>query len=262
MIIQMQGGTINNSNNINYGSGNGTGNGYSDLGEAGQYEFAVISQVQGPNVSLVSSLNNTYSNTGHRRFQAIRVPVCVDATINSPTILAWNGNIGGVYAVLAETVRLGSISLQGKGFRGAPFVPNIAAPISGISTGGGPYVSNFRDNSVAIRAPNDRFNGPKGEGFIGYTTLTSTTYPSSFDCGKGAPGNAGGGGIFTDSGGGGGSNAGAGGDGWQATYSNTIFATNLNADAGLGGAAVPLNPLTRLLLGEIPILDKDMFSSG
>ena len=63
----------------------------------------------------------------------------------------------------------------------------------------------------------------------------------------GAPGNAGGGAIFTDTGGGGGANAGAGGDGGKFT---NLTAT---ASGGLGGASVPLNATERLFLGR-PIL--------
>ena len=48
MIIQMQGGTINNSDDLNYGAGNGTGSGFTDVGLAGQYEFAEVASVTHP----------------------------------------------------------------------------------------------------------------------------------------------------------------------------------------------------------------------
>ena len=84
----------------------------------------------------------------------------------------------------------------------------------------------------------------KGEGFVGSPRFPPfvSTYPQGFDCARGAPGNAGGGGNSIDSGGGGGANAGRGGDG-------RIF-TDSASKPGIGGAPLPLNVTERIFLGE------------
>ena len=203
MIIQMQGGSINNENQVNYGAGNGNATGFVDAGEAGKYEFATVRTALQPGTeyTLVENLSSLFNRTGNNRFQVIRVPLCTNITINNPVIPKWDGRTGGVLVVLADHIIMGEINLSGKGFRGAPDIPEDS---TGSTT---PLSESYRDNIAFTRLKLDiPFNGPKGEGFIGqprYPDLNqSTTYPEEYDCGMGAPGNAGGGGIFTDAGGG------------------------------------------------------------
>jgi hypothetical protein len=256
MIIQMQGGSINNSNTAFYGSGTSSGNGYTSLGSAGLYEFATVIS-SGPVVTLKNVLSNNYSSVGNNRFQAIRVPLCTLVTVHDPVIPPWDGSVGGVFAVLGESVILGNVSLQGKGYRGAPDIPDT----SGLILNWFPRQANYRDNSGVTRGPNGVFNGAKGEGFIGYSSYNfstpNTTYPGGFDCGMGAPGNAGGGGIFTDAGGGGGANAGQGGDGRRPNHTYVAF----DSEGGLGGAPVPLQPTQRLFPGQF-LLYHNSFSDS
>ena len=248
LIIQIQGGLINNTNDSNYGSSSNTGNGFTDVGNAGRYEFASVTNATISsgiiNITVEETLQYTYSSESNGRFQVVRVPLCRNATINEPSVPPWDGSIGGVFAVIAERVFLGNISLQGKGFRGGPDFK--------VTTdfGSNPF-PNYRDNSTTVGFMQDTpFNGPKGEGFVGYprfplpsSSLSDTTYPEGFDCGRGAPGNAGGGGSFSDAGGGGGANGGRGGDGRYPLFVGAY-------DPGLGGAPAPSNGSDRLFLGK------------
>jgi hypothetical protein len=249
MIIQMQGGTINNSDTPNYGSNNGTGNGFTDVGLAGQYDFAEVAEVATPNLilnlSLSQSLSFHFSSTGNNRFQAIRVAFCREATVNSTNVPAWNGSVGGVLVVMAERILLGNVSLEGKGFRGGPPVPYIG-DINVVTSR-----DSFRDNSSATRLSNlETYNAPKGEGFIGFPRFPNqsevTTYPDTLDCSKGAPGNAGGGSTWISAGGGGGANAGQGGNGGRHL--------NYPGKPGLGGAPAPSNATNRIFLGEKAVI--------
>ena len=240
MIIQMQGGAINTSDSSSYGSNTGTGNGYTSLGEAGRYQFVIVADVLVnssyyvvvPDVPLVYSFNGS----SPQQFQVLIVPFCDVAIINGSTpVPSWNGSVGGVLAVLANTIRLGNITLQGKGFRGGLQVDPV--------DGDGPLYESYRDS---LSPSGGFYNGRKGEGFIGRPRFLSdpSTYPDGFDCARGAPGNAGGGGNHRDSGGGGGSNAGRGGDGRSSSFSSTNF-----PKPGIGAAALPLNATQRLFLG-------------
>ena len=263
MIIQMQGGSIDNSNNNNYGAGTGSGRGHTDIGKAGQYEFASVklaaSQVNPQAVTLDAPLKFEYSSSMNNRFQVIKVPLCRFATVNSPVVPRWNGSVGGVLALIADRVRLGNVNMRGIGFRGGPEIP-FTSQSSTLNDDFGNDENNYRDaTTVTMRNSDDQYNGPKGEGFIGvaryplYTSTfvqrayTNTTYPGGFDCGRGAPGNAGGGGNWVDSGAGGGGNGGRGADGKISTFT---FSLN-NNPPGRGGSSAPSNAINRLFLGTI-----------
>ena len=88
MIIQMQGGNISNSNDLNYGADQGTGNGFTDVGTAGQYEFASVASVAKPNVTLLQPLQFNYSSTGNNRFQVILVSLCKEVNVSNPFVPA------------------------------------------------------------------------------------------------------------------------------------------------------------------------------
>ena len=247
MIIQMQGGIINNSDDLNYGAGNGTGSGFTDVGLAGQYEFAEVASVTTGAITLSKPLAFNYSSANNNRFQAIRVALCREATVNNPHVPAWNGSVGGVLVVLADHIRLGDVSLEGKGFRGGPKIIFNTQ----INDGSLIDTARFRDNSTSTRLNDSSlYNAPKGEGFIGFprfldqVPLNTTTYPEGFDCAKGAPGNAGGGSNWRDAGGGGGANGGKGGDGSWIDIEPWV------SSPGLGGAPAPSNATNRIFLGK------------
>jgi hypothetical protein len=254
LVIQMQGATFNAANSSAYGDGS-TGSGYTSA-TAGTYEYVVANgalATTGGTLAIKGTNSNglihAYTASGSSRFQVIRVPQYNAPTIGSAlTALAWNGTAGGVLAVDAENLVFGNsatISVDGQGFRGGG-----ARQLSGDSTAGnGDYMNSNAKNA----------HGQKGEGIAGtptyvYSSVSSTEtgsgtadgYPGG-DMGRGAPGNAGGGGADADvpandqnTGGGGGGNGGAGGVGGKSWSSNIAY-------GGLGGKFTPSQ--TQLVMG-------------
>ena len=262
LVVQMQGAEINSTNTGAYGDGVAGDPAQGTLAtnySAGQFEYARVSSVAGATIGLAGSgvnggLNNTYRNAastatvGAYRYQIIRVPQYSTAVLSAatpPTALAWNGTIGGILALdAASTVNLNgaTINVTGQGFR-----PGLQRARSGTSSGG--YANT--DYRTPTSAP---INGQKAEGIAGtprWVTGNADTvgdgYPNG-DFGRGAPGNAGGGGTDglpsnngENSGGGGGGNGGAGGRGGNTWNSNL-------PRGGVGGAAVSAGP-TSIVLG-------------
>lgn len=270
MLIQMQDGAINSSNSSVYGSGTGTGAGTTSIGGTGRYEFVRANVVSGGNVTFSPALTHSYVNAnatagaGQRRYQIIRVPQYADVTLNGVTAPPWGRDgasteTGGVVVIdAAGTITLGSATVEGqtgravfvagRGFRGA----------GGVGGSGSGTDVDWRAQDTGAFATTT--HGGKGEGIAGTPRFLSvktnnygaavtsanlllldngsTGYPLG-DRGRGAPGNAGGGGTegspaaFSNSrnaGGGGGANYAAGGLGgrpWNAP---------LNDTGGRGGA--------------------------
>lgn len=266
LVMQMQDAAIDSSNTVAYGNG-ATGSGFTNLNNSGIYEYvrATASPFGGvmpiAGAGAGGGLLYAYTNAaatatqGQRRFQVIRVPQYVNATLSSTlTALAWNGTVGGVLAIDVQgTLALGSatVSLTGLGFRGGVGLQMNNAGV-GAST-------DFRTTAPAAYAGVNVVgaNGAKGEGiagtprwvFSGGTFLNTGVegYPNG-SMARGAPGNAGGGGTDGDppnndenSGGGGGGNGGTGGQGGNSWNSNL-------AVGGRGGAAFPALP-NRVALG-------------
>jgi uncharacterized repeat protein (TIGR01451 family) len=303
MIIQMQGADIDSTNTASYGDGSSGNNpnqgatNYPATGvangnlttnfTAGLYEYAVAKSdvpLTGGTLDLTSPLINSYSNVnntgntsaGQRRFQVIRVPqysssssaaTSISSMLTAP---AWNGVKGGIFAMdVAGTLTFagGTIDMNGKGFRG----------------GGGKQYRGDTTNppllfTDVVTLSTRLANGSKGEGIAGTpkylldgntassTLITGTTegYPNG-SLGRGAPGNAGGGGSDGypqtkingvdvpvanpgtnygngyNAGGGGGSNGGIGGKGGR-TWSSAL------PYGGDGGSVFPASP-TRLIMG-------------
>ena len=250
MIIQMQGGTINPTDSSNYGGGVGFGGTGYLTNNAGFYEFNIVQSAiyQSAtlfNLQLLLPLENAYSSSGNNAFQVLTVPLCNTATFlnNNIVSIPWDGKTGGIISLLAYqdiTVDNSIISASSQGFRGAP---DYDVPTSDPS-----YPTNFFASPIMMTSR----TGFKGEGFIGYPTFGSvaTNYPFSWDCGMGAPGNAGGGGNSIDSGGAGGSNGGNGGSGGDA--GQIVPGTGIvNVPGGIGAARItPFNPL-KLYFGTI-----------
>jgi uncharacterized repeat protein (TIGR01451 family)/fimbrial isopeptide formation D2 family protein len=281
LVIQMQDGTFNSSNNSAYGANNGTGRGATSVGGAGLYEYVVATSASGGGGAvsirglgagngLVNAYTNAAPNTtagagaqGQRRFQVVRVPQYSSATIaGTITAPAWNGSTGGIVAFdVAGTLALGggTINVQGLGFRGG----GGRALTGGRAAGGNPnpastdyaYFSSTPATSTAGA------HGSKAEGILGrpryvFNPQTNTVeelsptaegYPNG-SYARGAPGNAGGGGSDSaptnneqNSGGGGGANGGDGGRGGNTWSANATI-------GGLGGVAVA-NAANRVVMG-------------
>jgi hypothetical protein len=237
LIIQMQDADINYTDTSNYGAGNGTGAGSTDIHNTGLYEYVVAKNSVGMGGDTIqiqgTGLLNSYpqeaatATHGQRTYQVVRVPQYTNAalsgTIRSPG--AWNGRSGGVVVIdVANTFTFsnGTVEVQDKGFRGGggttnsdtyPDKEDEAFRTDGdVSRGGvkgegiaGTPLYVFDGNSTA----NTGIDGyPRSASQDSHTTVGTTDGGSRA---RGALGNAGGGGDQHNSGGGG--NWGAGGQG-------------------------------------------------
>jgi len=179
-IIQMQGASMQ-------GGQWWAGYGYiSDYNNAGLYEFAQVSSVQGTNIiNLSCGLLNSYTATG--KVQVVRVPRYTTLTVNNGAVLTsdpWDGNKGGVLVIenLNNIDINGNWDVSGKGFRG------------------GNLTEGANQTSIPYYCTTDStYGAKKGEGIAG-GGLADGKY------GRGAPANGGGGGNAHNAGGGGGSN--------------------------------------------------------
>jgi hypothetical protein len=281
LIIQMQGADYNSANSDAYGDGvaGGDASGYvtSNL-MAGRYEYNTVSSYNNGSglVNFNYSLANNYytraytASTGIRTYQVIRVPRYYNLTINassSITAPTWNGISGGVVVIeAANTVTInGSVTANALGFRGGG--GKLFAGVTAGNTNGSGAITNtdFRWASPVTTAANTT-GGAKGEGIAGTpiytltngaTNATTGTLEGYIDgaLGRGAPGNAGGGGTDGDPGqnrfnpgGGGGGNGGAGGkggSGWDNGPGNPLTYPS----GGYGGSAFAEGSLQRLILG-------------
>jgi uncharacterized repeat protein (TIGR01451 family) len=292
MIIQMQGASINDEDDIRYGDGTGDAgvqlpstlsqaNGYTNLGQAGLFEYVRVTSAAGNNIGFTPALTNAYDqNTTtqpRRTYQVIRVPQYPSASISSasPVVsVPWNGTTGGVVSIdvagaLSTTGSGPHINASNQGFRGGSqggrdagygyttYRSGLTAAGGGKGEGiagtprfvslytGGSFDSGtgFADAVGFPATPNAvRDNGV---GNMGYPMSGTTTYG---DFSRGAPANAGGGGNAHNAGGGGGGNGGVGGNGGQ-TYNGD---GGLRDVGGYGGSRLPQasSPVaTRIYMG-------------
>lgn len=277
LVIQMQDASINDSNSVAYGNGY-TGQGFTNLNSAGDYEFvtatgpiaagAIPISGAGAGNGLVFAYHESAetATAGQSTYQVIVVPQYTTAsfsTTSPPTALAWNGSTGGVFVIdTSSTLSLNgaTIAVDGLGFRGG----------AGMELqGGGGATTDYRQPAVATYAgvAEAGWDAPKGEGIAGTPAwvqtstsylATGTGYPSGTagtdgSFARGAPGNAGGGGTDGDpqtaspngndenAGGGGGGNGGAGG------FGGNSWSNNLSV-GGEGGAVFPAT-INRVVMG-------------
>jgi len=276
LVIQMQDATINDNNTIAYGNAS-TGQGFTALNSAGNYEFVTAQSTVGTgggSVTIAGSGSGgglvfnyheaaASANAGQSTYQVIIVPQYTTLSLSAttpPTALAWNGSTGGVLALdTSSTLTLNgaTVSVSGQGFRGG----------AGMQLSGGTgAITDYRQpapgayTGAAGGVAGDDAN--KGEGIAGTpawvesgTTFlqTNSSYPSGTagtdgSMARGAPGNAGGGGTDADpgandenAGGGGGGNGGAGGFGGDSWNSNLSV-------GGEGGTVFPAT-INRLAMG-------------
>jgi len=264
LIMQMQGATYNATNGGAYGDGS-SGSGVTSLNGVGKYEYVRVTSVSsatsfagGATVGVQGGSGagtiNAYSNTGTNRYQVIRVPQYSAVTITGTLQPSrWDGARGGVVVIdVAGTLTFngGTISAAGLGFRGA----------QGRQLGGDGALA--ATDFCAITTANTF--GAKGEGIAGQPRdmLDQTTGAAdaagldNYACGafttgrqqgRGAPGNAGGGGTDANpggndqnTGGGGGGGLGDGGIG-----GNAWFAAATRGGLGGRGVAQTVSLLTQ-----------------
>jgi len=195
-IIQMQGASVNC-----FIFGSGAGPQASNFGRitnynnAGNNEYAQVSQIAGNIITVDCGLRNNYTIAG--KVQVLRVPRYTTLNIaNTGTILcpAWNGTVGGAIAIEvngATTINAsGRINASSTGFRGG---------ITIGKTGGFGFAGQWGHNNQSEGAY-------KGESIAGDVVTYSVGFQGAY-C-KGAVANGGGGGNGNNGGGGGGANGG------------------------------------------------------
>ena len=264
LVMQMQDGALNSSNNSNYGAGNGTGQGTTSVGNAGRYEFVRADSVSGGSVTFSPALTYSYSSSaatttaGQRRYQIIRVPQYANVSVSGVTAPAWGGTLGSETGGVVVIDASGTLTLSGSAVEGQS---NRAIFVAGRGFRGAAGVGASTNGNDTEWRSTLNANGGKGEGIAGTprfmssktnaygVSVTGATlaaadtgvqgYPLG-DYARGAPGNAGGGGTEgtpspgsnqRNAGGGGGGNYAAGGVGgrpWNAP---------LNDTGGRGGAS-------------------------
>lgn len=187
LMIQMKGAVIDSTNTAAFGS-------ITNYNNAGNYEFNYVKSKAGNVIELKNKLTRQY-DIPLGRVQLIRVPYYSSVNITDTlTCLPWDGNKGGVLAILVrDTLTLnGPVDVSGKGFKGGPgYNPGNAS------------LTCFQNNYFY---PTNTINAAqKGESI--------TSISANKLAGKGTLASGGGGGAGHNSGGGGGGNAGSGGFG-------------------------------------------------
>jgi len=209
LIIQMKGAEISGSNNSSFGD-------ITNYKSCGNYEIAEIKSITGSVIEFKYALTRDYEATGS--VQLVSLEEYTDAVVSAPlACAAWNGSTGGIVLLKANTLTLNdSITVKGKGFRGAVYENDNAGQACYNNTGG---ATSYYCTTVNCGAP-------KGEG-IG---VAGGNY------GRGKNGSGGGGGNDHNTGGGGGSNYGKGGDGGR--RSNESSSQCHGPAPGVGGTAL------------------------
>jgi len=198
LLIQMQGATIDQTQSSVFGS-------ILDYGNAGNYEYLTICQINGSTIFFQHSFLNTYDVNG--KTQLITVPKYTNAIISGSNLTAspWDGSTGGVLVFdVEQELDFGTqnINVDGLGFIGGQAVPS----------GNG---CNFLDDeSYFTDITSTDETALKGEGIA--------LQIASKECGRGPQANGGGGGNNHNGGGSGGANYGYGGGGGQRVKSSTF----------------------------------------
>ena len=194
LVLQAQGAVIDGSDTASFGS-------VTNYGSAGRYEFVTVASVDALSGTIFidggcGGLRFDYTAAGHT--QVVRVPQLETLTIEaggSVTALAWEGRVGGVAAVMADSISAtGDLDVSGKGFRGGVADNTSSTPI-------GTDVAGYRSTQPAQGAE-------KGEGIAGAAADYQATAGGRY--GRGAAANGGGGGNAHNAGGGGGAGGSSG----------------------------------------------------
>ena len=212
-----------------------TGNGLGSNGEAGAYEFHIVTQMSGSTVTLQH--NPGLFNT-NELVQMIRVPSYKNAVIDSTlTCKQWEAGTGGVLALMVEgTLTFNAdIDVSGLGFRGGK---------ASVTPYTGPCSFNETDRTNLRNYPEfDDLAGYKGEGAVTVNYFNPAD-PYSNLKGYGPTWNGGGGGNGKWSGGGGGGNfrvGGVGGDQACSVPGNFVPDYNTITPNGIAGNMIKYN---------------------
>lgn len=213
LMIQMKGAIVDTGNSSSFGT-------VISYGNAGNYEFNYVAQVNGNRVKLLNRLMKTY-DIPDGIVQLIRVPYYDRGYFSGGlTCDPWDGTKGGVLAVIARnSIRSEEpIFVSGWGFTG------------GLGSNAS-YMASLCDQNAFRYPDNSSLGANKGESIASLSTNISR--------GKGNFAAAGGGGNSHNAGGGGGGNAGMGGFG--GFQSDSCSATALD-NRGIGGKGLMYSP--------------------
>jgi hypothetical protein len=234
LIMQMKGATVNTTNSASFGD-------ITNLGGAGNYEFATICDVQGNTITFTNILLNAYD--ANQYVQLIRVPVYQNVVIGGTlTEQAWNVNTGtgGVMVVAARGwLRVNApVRMNGTGFSGGWDLNSYAG--CDCNCGVDPQYTDYHYPSGSCRSAS------KGE------SIADSVAGREFGRGKLAAG--GGGGNDHNAGGGGGAHYGAGGQGGTTINPSCFFFGGYcrGQFAGVGGTGLssPITTSDRIFLGS------------
>jgi gliding motility-associated-like protein len=218
LVIQMKGAQIDTSNTSSFGS-------VTSYNNAGLYEYNVIQNVSGNNVTLKYNTTRNYDIPAGK-VQFVKTPSFTNYVVTRGiTAMAWNGSKGGIVSLrVANTLTLtADINVTGKGFRGGQ-------PLNS---------TNVACNKIDYFYGATNEGGRKGEGI--------SELGASQAFGRGAQANGGGGGNAYNSGGGGGGNYSNGGGGGDQSIMGPCATTP--TIGGIGGLALSSGSLSRAFLG-------------
>lgn len=214
LLIQMKGATMDLTNTAAFGN-------ITAINNAGKYEFAIICDISGNNITFDQQIINNYSGTGSS--QMVSVPNYTDANITGTlTANDWNGTTGGVlvFWVSGTLSFAANIDISNMGFRGGASQEIVYNCNCSSST------SNTAYFYPAAATTQGSF---KGEGIANLTV--------GYESGRGKHVNGGGGGNDHNAGGGGGSNYGTGGIGSRTNNCVSLGACR-GQSPGIGGASL------------------------
>ena len=221
LMIQMKGAIIDSTNSSSFGN-------LTNYKNAGNYEFNYVKSKSGNVVELKNSVTRQY-DIAEGKVQLVRVPYYNNLHVtNKLTCLQWDGNKGGVlvFNVRDSLTLAADMDVSGKGFQG------------------GNSPNTFSNSTYCAR---NNFTYPAGSVDAAAKGESITTIGNNILWGKGAPANAGGGGLGHNSGGGGGGNAGGGGFGGYQLF--TCGNAPLD-NRGIGGKSLTYsNALNKVFMG-------------
>lgn len=232
-----------NSDTIAVGSASGFAAGQRVLvhqtqgANAGNYEHADVTEVNGVTLTLARDLVHSYSSSGADRAQVVVVPQYTDVTVaagHTVSAPAWNGTTGGILVFVATgTVDIdGSVDMGGNGFRGG-----AGGSSPGWGGQGGENYEGFGSSGGSVGTCSVGPGGGTSDGVVNNSQCASSPRGTAAGGGGGDSTNnsddgaAGGGGGGHGGGGGGG----VGGDGCGGAVQAPGVGGTTGVSAGGGG---------------------------
>jgi len=129
----------------------------------GKYEDNRVASYATGTVTLVHPLENTYTDSGASQAQVLIVKEASTVT-GSITVPAWDGNVGGVFAIACNGVFNGTVSANAKGFTGGAAVAGV---VGGSGNAGKQGEGSTAAGGTASTSANTNGGGGGGVGADG-----------------------------------------------------------------------------------------------